>query len=262
MNAEEIAALIKTILPTIISDLNGGPSATGNTPNANAQQPPTEEENRRTDPAPHLPVECDLFGASKTTTSDNLKKVKKLVQEANLNAFPNYKRFKEASSRKVPEAERKRINDLKEVYKLIKPLAKATQLATQQNIDQNELFAVLCHSLQDLIRFLTTEILTAALCQEYSLDPKKHATSVRRILDSDDSQEKKEDRVFRLHESLAREKHTQVLEASLKRPGSQGAPREPYNPNRKPDHRGQSQHPRFNPKQKAAPNGEAAAKDV
>lgn len=262
MNREDIAELIKSILPTLISDLTGGPLANGNTPSATTQHPPNEEGPRSTEPAQPQPVECDLYGASKTATSDKLKKVKKLVQEANLNAFPNYKRFKEAMSRKIPEGERKRINDLKEVHKRLKPLAKATQLATQQSIDQNELFSVLCHTLQDLNRFLMTEILTAALCQEYSLDPKKHAAAVRRILDSDDPQKEQEDRVNRLHDSISREKHTQVLEASLKRPGSQGGSKEGYNTNRKPDQRSSGQHPRFNSRQKAAPSGEAAAKDV
>jgi len=212
--------------------------------------------------------EIQLYGASKSTVSKS-KKIRKTVNVCDLSDNePHYEDFKSDFKSRHLESERRRISDLKEVHKKIKPTIKAIELCMQQALTQNEMFTIVATSLQDLLRFLGVEARTSALCAEYSLDPKKHAAQVRRILDLETTRTDQADRVSKINDQLQRERHNTILEASIKRQGPQGArtEKENYKPFRRDGNNNNNNNNNNNfknkNKEKATAQGEAVARDV
>ena len=198
---------------------------TGHAPPRSASQSSSSREEgsaREKGPSPISKEEThslrvdDLFSASKTSVSKSAKKVKKSLKECDLSDLKGYQDFKTDLKARHPDTERKRINDLREIAKKLKPLVKALVLASQDNIEANEFFTVSALCVQDLLKFVADEVRVSALCAEYSLDPKKNAPAVRRILDLDIPKKEQIDRVRLIYKNLQREKTNQVLESSLK----------------------------------------------
>jgi hypothetical protein len=260
---------LKSLLMQINPNLIGGSLTVGTAPpNATSKGSSSREETSQ-EIAPVITpkeesnlIQVKLFAASSSEITTNARKAKKAVKACHLDNQEGFQDYKRDMKRSVPDSERKRINDLKEVYKQIKPLVKVTELASKQKVEQGELFSVLVFTLQSLLRFLSTEVRTAAYCQEYSLEPKKFAPKIRDILELYTSRSEQADQVCRIHESQQRDKSTLALEHALRKPGGQAGNynKENHNPRWKDnkDHH----NPKFNPKKKAVAQGEATAKDV
>jgi hypothetical protein len=115
--------------------------------------------------------------------STTLKKASRLSKDVPWDEVDLWRQWKADAATKAPDSDRRRAKDLTAMVERLSPLVRLMQKGSQEPITVKEFAFVAEACVASAVRYAADEMRVMALCQKYSLDPKRYAESLRQTLE-------------------------------------------------------------------------------
>jgi hypothetical protein len=113
----------------------------------------------------------------------SLKKASRLSKDVPWDEVDLWRQWKADAATKAPDSDRRRAKDLTAMVERLSPLVRLMQKGSQEPITVKEFAIVAEACVASAVRYAADEMRVMALCQKYSLDPKRYAESLQQTLE-------------------------------------------------------------------------------